>query len=445
MLCDTPRILVFGQPFDNFSGGGITLSNLFKGWPVDKIASLWAPWDNSYYTNDVCKIHYKIGREERKWRFPFCLYKRPFPPSGSEGISDKQNYSLTAHSAGIKNRITGGIINPILSWLGMYHNSSTISISPNLKKWLNDFNPELLYFQVSTYEGIRFAHQLIEYLKIPSVIHMMDDWPSTISTHGLLKNYWQSRIDKRFRILLNKVNLSLSISDSMSEEYNRRYHKEFIPFHNPVDLTLFKTKLITNGLNNKVIKVLYLGRIGTANANSIIQFATIISQIHKANKQIEFYIYSKDFDLPSIKRLGSFGGVYIYPPVPHEKVPDLFPMFDILLLPLDFTVAGLKFARLSIPTKATEYMLTGVPILVFAPEVTAVSRFFRQNICGHCLTENNPEAILNSLERLTNDSEYRNLLGQNAIKIALQKFDAEKVRLRFRETLTKAAFQNESS
>jgi len=190
---------------------------------------------------------------------------------------------------------------------------------------------------------------------------------------------------------------------------------------------------------------LYLGRIGTANANSIIQFATIISQIHKANKQIEFYIYSKDFDLPSIKRLGSFGGVYIYPPVPHEKVPDLFPMFDILLLPLDFTVAGLKFARLSIPTKATEYMLTGVPILVFAPEVTAVSRFFRQNICGHCLTENNPEAILNSLERLTNDSEYRNLLGQNAIKIALQKFDAEKVRLRFRETLTKAAFQNESS
>lgn len=444
-MYDTPRILVFGQPFDDFSGGGITLSNLFKGWPIDKIASLWAPWDDSYYTNDVCKIHYKIGREERKWRFPFYLYKRPFPPSGSEGMPDKQNYSLTKHSDGIKNKITGGIINPTLSWLGMYYNSSTISFSPNLKRWLNDFRPELLYFQVSTYEGIRFAHQLIEYLKIPSVIHMMDDWPSTISNHGLLKNYWQNRIDRKFRILLNRVNLALSISDSMSEEYNRRYHKEFIPFHNPVDLSLFKSKQAKKVLNNEVIKVLYIGRIGTANANSIIQIANIVSRKNETTKHLEFYIYSKDFGLPQIKRLGSFEGVYIYPPVPHEKVPDLYPMFDILLLPLDFTAAGLKFAKLSIPTKATEYMLTGIPILVFAPEVTAVSRFFRQNNCGHCLTKNSPEAILDSLERLTTDIEYRDQLGQNAVKIALQNFDAEKVRLRFRETLSKTAFQNESS
>ncbi len=33
-----PRILIFGPPFNNFTGGGITLSNLFKGWPKDRIA-----------------------------------------------------------------------------------------------------------------------------------------------------------------------------------------------------------------------------------------------------------------------------------------------------------------------------------------------------------------------------------------------------------------------
>lgn len=443
MLCDTPKVLVFGQPFDNSSGGGITLSNLFKGWPVERIASLWAPWDGSHFTNDVCKIHYKIGREERKWKFPFYLYKRPFPPSGSERMSDRQNFPLAKHSTRLKNKITGGIINPVLLWLGMYHNSSKITLSPNLMRWLNDFKPQLLYFQVSTYEGIRFADQLIDYLKIPSVIHMMDDWPLTISNNGLRKKYWRNRIDTKFRILLTKVDLALGISDSMAEEYNRRYHKQFLPFHNPVDLSLFKTKQATKVPTNEVMKVLYLGRIGTANANTIIQFATIISQLNKTPRKLEFHIYSKDIDLPQMKQLNRLESIYIYPPVPHEEVPDLFPMYGILLLPLDFTEAGLKFSRLSIPTKATEYMLSGVPILVFAPEATAVSQFFRQNNCGHCLTDNNPEAILNSLERLTNDFEYRDQLCQNAVKLAVHKFDAETVRLRFREILTKTAFQKE--
>jgi hypothetical protein len=33
-----PKVLIFGQPFNNKHGGGITLSNLFSGWDKDKIA-----------------------------------------------------------------------------------------------------------------------------------------------------------------------------------------------------------------------------------------------------------------------------------------------------------------------------------------------------------------------------------------------------------------------
>ena len=30
-----PKVLILNQPFNNVSGGGITLSNLFKGWEKD--------------------------------------------------------------------------------------------------------------------------------------------------------------------------------------------------------------------------------------------------------------------------------------------------------------------------------------------------------------------------------------------------------------------------
>ena len=33
-----PKILIIGQPFNKNSGGGITMSNLFNGWPNESLA-----------------------------------------------------------------------------------------------------------------------------------------------------------------------------------------------------------------------------------------------------------------------------------------------------------------------------------------------------------------------------------------------------------------------
>ena len=48
-----PRILIIGPPFNNFTGGGITLSNLFKGWPKDRIAVASKDLVLSHITADV--------------------------------------------------------------------------------------------------------------------------------------------------------------------------------------------------------------------------------------------------------------------------------------------------------------------------------------------------------------------------------------------------------
>jgi hypothetical protein len=112
---------------------------------------------------------------------------------------------------------------------------SRIALSEKFKGWLAEFKPEILYLQVSTREEIIFAIELINLLKIPSVIHMMDDWPTTISNNGIFKRYWHKRIDLEFRKLLDALDLHLSISNAMSNEYLKRYNKDFIAFHNPIE------------------------------------------------------------------------------------------------------------------------------------------------------------------------------------------------------------------
>jgi hypothetical protein len=65
--------------------------------------------------------------------------------------------------------------------------------------WLSGFKPDVLYVQISSRETLLFACELIDYLKIPSVNHVMDDWPSSLTSNGLAGNYWIKKIDNELR------------------------------------------------------------------------------------------------------------------------------------------------------------------------------------------------------------------------------------------------------
>jgi len=263
----------------------------------------------------------------------------------------------------------------------------------------------------------------------------MDDWPSTISKKGLFKKYWSTKIDKEFRQLLNRMDLYLSISDAMTSEYMKRYNKVFKAFHNPIDISKYnqiKNKIVKN---DKTFRILYIGRIGEANKHSIYSFANAISQLKIDQYKIDLDIFTYNINTRDSKIIGKLNNIRISPPVKHDMVPVLCTEYDLLLLPLDFTEAGFKYAQYSIPTKASEYMISGTPILVFAPKETAISKFCADNECGYCVTEQSQEKIVNAIHFLICNEEYRKKLSQNAVRLATELFDAEKVRKEFQQLL----------
>lgn len=187
-----PRVLIFGQPFNNMHGGGITLSNLFKGWDVDKIAVVATGHVMYGVTTDICTNYYQLGQNEFKWKFPFNKIQRKIQ-SGPLSFVNIAEQKTTNNKSIFRHVVVNRFFYPILKWLGLFHSLPKIRMSPGLNKWLTDFDPELLYMQVSTRDTILFAKELKGYLKVPSVIHIMDDWPSTISKKGIFKNYWEKK------------------------------------------------------------------------------------------------------------------------------------------------------------------------------------------------------------------------------------------------------------
>jgi glycosyltransferase involved in cell wall biosynthesis len=436
-----PKILIFGAPFNNFYGGGITLSNLFKGWPKDKIAVAATGHVLQGVSFDVCDLYYRLGSDEQRWRFPLNLVQRSFP-SGRVSPVKQINPKPRRKRIRIRRILVNNIFYPVVHWFGLFHSLSAIHISDNFLDWLSDFKPELLYLQVSSREDILFATKLYDHLGIPAVIHMMDDWPSTISKSGLFKNYWEKIIDSEFKQLLDRMDLFLSISDYMSAEYKNRYNKVFIPFHNPIDISRYKQIKVRETTDTKIFKMLYLGRLGLANKHAIFSFANAMSHIVDGNDKIELEIITPGFDSTDAKKIDSYENVRVLPPVKHDMVPEVLTKYDFLLLPLDFTDHGFKFAQYSIPTKASEYMISGTPIIIFAPKETAISKFCSENECAYCITENDERKIIEALQYLLNNYEYRKKISSNAVRLATERFDSERVRNEFQQLLIKTTRQN---
>jgi glycosyltransferase involved in cell wall biosynthesis len=433
---DYCKVLIFGQTFNNKHGGGITLTNLFKGWPKEKIAV--ADTGHMMYdvTTDVCSTYYQLGIEEFRWRFPFALLQKKFP-SGLKSFGEVTGESSEEENTGFRYALVNRIFYPSLHWLGMFHCVSKMRMSPRFKKWLSEFKPDVLYIQVTTRETLLFVSELLDYLRIPSAIHIMDDWPSTISKRGLLKAYWRKIIDKEFRTLLNKVNLHLSISDAMSDEYKDRYGMEFIAFHNPFDAELWLPYTKKDfAINKDDVKILISGRIGINGiAESLVEVASAIETMNTIGLTIRLYIQTPTKDNSILDQLKKFKCVVINPFADYSSIPGIFSNADILMLANDFNFQGINYLRFSMPTKASEYMISGTPVVVYSSGMAAVSRFFSQNECGYCVTKQSKEEIVKAILLLIENEDLRKDLSTKAVQVAQDRFDAANVRRQFKNLI----------
>lgn len=434
MKLEYPKVLIFGQPFNNFSGGGITLTNLFREWPKEKIAVTYLGHGLVSVTTDVCDTYYQLGEKEHYWKFPFSMIQKKFR-SGLKEIENREESSTGLSKKGLRYFIVNKIFYPTLEWLGLFHCVSRIELSKEFKTWLSEFKPDILYVQVATRETLLFAGNLIDYLKIPSAIHNMDDWPSTISRKGLLRNYWKKKIDLEFKSLLDRMDLFLSISEAMSSEYMKRYGKEFKPFHNPIDTKKFSELGKKGFAKDNVLRILYLGRIGMANKESLYFFSKAVSDWTREDLTIRLDIFTPDIDSPDSKLIRNLNNVRLLLPVDYQEVPVLLANSDLLLLPLDFNQTGLSYAQYSIPTKASEYMMSGTPIIVFAPPETAISKFCAENDCAYCLTNPGMNEIWRAIDFIIENEHFRKKWTKNAVELASKLFEATLVRENFQTML----------
>jgi glycosyltransferase involved in cell wall biosynthesis len=325
---------------------------------------------------------------------------------------------------------------PLLEYLGLYHYIFRTGLSEDFCNWLDAFNPDVIYAQTATRDGILFCRAVHSYLKKPLIFHMMDDWPSTISDKGLFKNYWHKKIDQEFRILLDKADILMSISDEMAREYKIRYNKDFITFHNAIDIGFWKKYQKTSYELSDTPTILYAGRIGLGIETSLELITKAIERVNDELKiSVKFILQTHG----KPKWIDKYKNVVHNNFVSYNDLPKVFSEADFLLLPYDFSQKSIKYIRYSMPTKAPEYMISGTPIIIFAPEITAIVKYAKEDEWAKVITENKISEISESIKQLIKNKELRHKIAQNAIKTAEENHDSTDVKSQFKEVIISVA------
>ncbi|MGF2414927.1 MAG: glycosyltransferase, partial [Ferruginibacter sp.] len=299
--------------------------------------------------------------------------------------------------------------------------------------WVKEYEPDIIYTQLASLELIKFVDDVHEQTKKPIAIHIMDDWPLTINKPGIFYSYWQKVIDKEFRKLMDKSAILMSISDAMGDEYKLRYGKDLIPFHNPIDINYWKPATPKEYTIKDKFTILYAGRIGFGIESSITDIANAVNDIAKTNKDIVFEIQTGDVEaLNKLVQLNE--NVKWMKPIAYSALPQKFSGVDLLLLPQDFDAKSVQFLKYSFPTKVSEYMISGTPILVYGDERTGLTKYAVKEQWAYVVTENNTAALTEAINNLIANVELRRSLAEKAQKIAIEREDAVIVRENFRKS-----------
>ncbi|KAF0207714.1 MAG: hypothetical protein FD171_1561 [Actinobacteria bacterium] len=437
-----PRVLIVGQSFNGHSGGGITLTNHFRGWPSDRVAVATTAADFPDFM--TCSHYYHLGSSELKWVWPLSLFSSCRDQSGRVAAAEPRIESSSAQKAfaresGGLRKVVGGIFRTLVAFLGLGEFLVVARPSVALLDWIAEFCPDVIYTQLASVGMIRLVHGIVERTELPLVVHIMDDWPSVLNADGVLGPLLNRRSHSEFRGLLRRTSRLVAISGRMAEVYSSRYGREVGYSHNPIDIDVWTQHAKSSWAVGVPFRFVYAGRVGRANARSLADVAAVIADLRSEGADVVLEVYTQDAGTPLADALSKMG-VLVKSALPHGRVPELLGAADAVVLPLDFDDAGFAFSSLSMPTKTAEYMASGAPMLVYAPRGGALAEYARSaGECALLVDTAHDGRLADAVLAFVNDENLRASLGRHAKIQAIKEHDAVRVRENFRSILASAA------
>lgn len=381
---------------------GVTLTNLFKEWPKDSIAVASKNLDPH-----LCDT---------------------IRPCSRYVVLSKPNRTVVKRSK--LEKVVRLILKELYSKFGI-SDRQIIPVSEELKQCINEFNPDFVFSALGSLDRMNYLQSVMRYAPNSKyVVYITDDWCNTAYNGRFLKKRWEREYHEKIKEVLGNSALNLSICSYMSEVYKAQFGFDFIPFHNPVDTKYWNAVPSVRKHPDDFFSIIYVGKINKDTKPRLKKMSRIVEKLNKEEQtKVVFDIYSPS--TKDIEEFSAFDYCQVYPSIPNSQIPQLLKGYDCLFLPLGFSKSSRQYTRLSMPTKLTEYMASGVPMIVNCPEEIALSKYVTETKCAFVCNEQNENALKETLLSVVSDKSKKEEIVFHALEEA-QHHDVSIIRENFR-------------
>lgn len=256
--------------------------------------------------------------------------------------------------------------------------------------------------------------------KIPLVIHVLDQWPVSVTTGGISKN---SLIYKILTIFSKNAYSSADLITCSSKSFKNYFLNELkLPKEKKYTyLPSYAEKNYDNikKVNNNVFDLVFAGNIGPAQSvETIIEAANLL----KDEKNIFFHIIGDGLSKKGCEELADkykLENIKFYGYFDVKEMPRFYDLADAFLI----TMVDNEVVNSTLPAKVQSYMLAGKPILgAIGGEVKEVINDARCGLCCDALDYENFAKIILEASKSKKINEW----SKNSYEYYKNNFDKDK-------------------
>lgn len=307
-----------------------------------------------------------------------------------------------------RNASYGSGVQALASWIiGILIGDASLPTFPlklrALHRRVKSFAPDIIYTTSGSYAVNRIVLYLSKKLRIPIVLHVMDDWVVAKNNYGLLSLCQGPFIRRSFVDLVRIATLRYGISEGMKLAYEQRYGYRF-----HVLSTLVEGIWVRKGEAKKNRDVLSIGYVGSftglSQSEPIQDLVDVLNQWNGACKyKLTLLVTPATYHHATRYFAGNAAVEIGLAPADDACYYELLRSFDLLLMPSSLSGVAKKYIKYSIPAKFYSYLAAGVVVLYYGDSESEQIRYARENRLGLVVTDRTLNALRSTLQRFAED------------------------------------------
>ena len=234
-----PRVLLVNHsPFCRRGNVGIVLSDLFEGWPKERLAAI--SYSGIEPDFDVCERQWQLTKlgvlQGLVGAAPASAAQKV--PGGGPQASPFDARLTKAKRIALPSRLARWVNPHLRTPVGEMIFRMPSAISKPLRAWIDDFNPDLCFSTTGTGLILNVLVRVARERDVPITPYFTDDWMPSLYRGDCFSARLRSSMGYWLDECLKRSPVRLAVTDPMTQEFGARYGGGFETLGYAVDASM---------------------------------------------------------------------------------------------------------------------------------------------------------------------------------------------------------------